>query len=184
MRQSAIRPRWAAQLNVAYIVSGSVRRAGGRLRVSAELVRAEGGAQVWCRQVDQAADDVFAVQEAVANQVATGIVGRLLPNERQSLATRPTTSPAAYEAFLRGNVHAARRDSAGLTRALQEYESALRADPGYARLTRQCGGRQAPPMPGSPWVARITAQPRTLAGAGEAGVLWPGAARRPPWPRP
>ncbi len=118
-------------LNVAYIVTGSVRRAGGRLRVSAELVRADGGAQVWGRQFDQAGDDVFAIQEAVASEVATGIVGRLLPAERQSLAARPTTSPAAYEAFLRGNFHAARRDSAGLMRALQEYEAALRGDPGY-----------------------------------------------------
>ncbi len=118
-------------LNVSYLVSGSVRRAGGRLRVSAELVRASGGAQVWGRQFDQAGDDVFAIQEAVASEVATGIVGRLLPNEVRTLAVRPTASPAAYEAFLRGNFHVARRDSAGLVRALQEYEAALRADPAY-----------------------------------------------------
>ena len=118
-------------LNVSYLVSGSVRRAGGRLRVSAELIRASGGAQVWGRQFDQAGDDVFAIQEAVAREVATGIVGRLLPNEVRTLAERPTASPAAYEAFLRGNFHVARRDSAGVARAVQEYETALRADPAY-----------------------------------------------------
>jgi len=118
-------------LNVSYIVSGSIRRAGGRLRVSAELTRAAGGAQVWGRQFDQAGDDVFAIQEAVSREVATGIVGRLLPAEQQALAARPTTSRAAYDAFLRGNFYAARRDSAGLVRALREYQAALRADSGF-----------------------------------------------------
>jgi adenylate cyclase len=118
-------------LNVAYIVSGSVRRAGGRLRVNAELIRASGGVQVWGQQFDQAGADVFQIQEAVAREVATGIVGRLLPSERQTLAVRPTTSTAAYEAFLRGNFHMARRDSAGLRQAIEEFERALRADPAY-----------------------------------------------------
>jgi len=118
-------------LNVTYLVSGSVRRVGGRLRVSAELVRAAGGVQVWGQQFDQAGDDVFRVQEEVARDVATGIVGRLLPAERQAIATRPTESAAAYQAFLRGNVLAARRDSTGLVRALREYQTALRADPGF-----------------------------------------------------
>ena len=118
-------------LNVSYIVTGSVRRAGGRLRVGAELVRAEGGAQVWGRQFDQDSGDVFAIQEAVASEVATGIVGRLLPSEARTLAQRPTSSSAAYEAVLRGNYLVARRDSAGMVRALAEYESALRLDPSY-----------------------------------------------------
>jgi TolB-like protein/Tfp pilus assembly protein PilF len=118
-------------LSVAYLVSGSVRRAGGRLRVSAELVRASGGAQVWGQQFDQSGDDVFAIQEAVAREVATGIVGRLLPAEQQTLAARPTTSAVAYDAFLRGNFLMARRDSVGMRRAVEEFERALRADPAY-----------------------------------------------------
>jgi len=126
-------------LNVTYLVSGSVRRAGGRLRVNAELIRAAGGAQVWGRQFDQSGDDVFAIQEAVAREVATGIVGRLLPNEQQSLAVRPTTSAEAYQAVLRGNFNLARRDSAGMVRAIAEYESALRADPAYVDALARVG---------------------------------------------
>jgi TolB-like protein/tetratricopeptide (TPR) repeat protein len=130
----------ARALNVTYIVTGSVRRAGGRLRVSAELIRAEGGAQVWGRQFDQAGDDVFAIQEAVAGEVATGIVGRLLPSETRAIAARPTTSRSAYEAYLRGNFHLARRDSAGLVRAVREYEAAVRADPTFTEArSRQAG---------------------------------------------
>ena len=118
-------------LNVSYFVSGTIRRAGGRLRVSAELIRAAGGAQVWGQEFEQSGGDVFAIQEAVAREVATGIVGRLLPAERQTLAVRPTQSAAAYEAFLRGNFHMARRDSAGMRRAITEFETALRLDPSY-----------------------------------------------------
>lgn len=118
-------------LGVSYIVTGSVRRAGGRLRLSAELIRADGGRQVWGRNFDQLGDDVFAIQEAVAGEVATGIVGRLLPSETRAIAVRPTNSTAAYEAFLRGNFHVARRDSIGMSRAVAEYERALRLDPSY-----------------------------------------------------
>jgi TolB-like protein/Tfp pilus assembly protein PilF len=118
-------------LNVSYLVSGVIRRAGGRLRVSAELIRAAGGAQVWGQEFEQTGGDVFVIQEAVAREVATGIVGRLLPAERQTLAVRPTQSVAAYEAFLRGNFFMARRDSAGMRRAIAEFETALRLDPSY-----------------------------------------------------
>ena len=126
-------------LNVTYLVSGSVRRAGGRLRVNAELIRATGGAQVWGRQFDQVGDDVFAIQEAVAREVATGIVGRLLPSENQTIAVRPTTSAAAYQAVLRGNYNLARRDSAGILQAIAEYESALRTDPAYTDALSRVG---------------------------------------------
>ena len=118
-------------LNVAYLVTGTVRRAGDRLRVSAELIQANGGSQVWGRQFDQAAGDVFAVQEAVAREVATGIVGRLVSAEQRAVAARPTSSPAAYDAYMRGNFNFARRDSIGFQRAIQEYETALRLDPHY-----------------------------------------------------
>jgi adenylate cyclase len=119
-------------LGVAYLVTGSVRRSGDRLRVSAELVRATTGAQVWGDLFDGTGDDIFRIQESVSRQVATGIVGRLLPGERQQLAARRTASPAAFAAFLRGNFHVARRDSVGLVRALAEYGAALHADPGFA----------------------------------------------------
>ena len=118
-------------LNVTYLVTGSLRRVGDRLRLSAELIRADGGAQVWGRQFDQAGDDVLAIQEAVAGEVATGIVGRLLPNEARALAVRPTSSVAAFAAYTRARFHQARRDSAGLLSALHDYETALRAEPAW-----------------------------------------------------
>ena len=121
----------ARALNVSYLVTGRIRRSGARLRVSAELVRAAGGVQVWGQQFDQAGTDLFAIQEAVAREVATGIVGRLLPNERTAVAARPTRDPAAYDHMLRGNFYLAQRTQPSVTRAIEEYETAARLDPSY-----------------------------------------------------
>jgi TolB-like protein/Tfp pilus assembly protein PilF len=122
----------ARALNVSYLVTGSIRRSGARLRVRAELVRAAGGIQVWGRQFEQAGTDLFAIQEAVAREVATGIVGRLLPNERAAVETRPTRDPAAYDHLLRGNFYLAQRTALAVSRAIEEYEAAARLDPSYA----------------------------------------------------
>ena len=120
-------------VNAAYLVTGTVRRAGGRLRVSAELVRAEGGAQVWARQFDQAGDDVFAIQEAVASEVATGIVGRLLPTEAHALAVRPTASVEAYDAYVLGRFYWNKRTAPDLVRAAEYFRQAIRADSTFAQ---------------------------------------------------
>jgi len=120
-------------VNATYLVTGTVRRAGGRLRVSAELVRAAGGAQVWARQFDQAGADVFLIQEAVANEVARGIVGRLLPAETQVLAVRPTASAEAYDAYVLGRFYWNKRTAPDLVRASNYFKQAIRADSNYAQ---------------------------------------------------
>ncbi len=120
-------------VNATYLVTGSVRRAGGRLRVSAELVRAAGGAQVWARQFDRTVGDVFAIQEAIATEVASGIVGRLLPSESRALAVRPTSSTEAYDAYVLGRFYWNKRTAPDLVRATQYFQRAIRADSGYAQ---------------------------------------------------
>ena len=121
----------ARALNVTYLVTGSLRRSGSRLQVGAELVRAAGGVEVWGQQFEQAGTDLFAIQEAVAREVATGIVGRLLPNERTAVEARATRDPAAYDHMLRGNFYLAQRTQRSVTRAIEEYEAAARLDPSY-----------------------------------------------------
>jgi TolB-like protein/Tfp pilus assembly protein PilF len=119
-------------LRVTYLVSGSVRRAGNRVRVSAELLRANGGTSVWAGQFDHTADDPFGIEEAVAESVAANVSGRLLPAERAAMQARPTQNAAAYDHFLRGNFLLARRTLADDRRAVTEYEAAIRLDPRFA----------------------------------------------------
>ena len=95
-------PQIGRTLNVSYLVNGSVRRAGTRLRVNVELLRASSGVQEWSSQYDRSESDLLTLQEEVATAVAQGIAGRLLPAERSRLATRPTQNADAYELYLRG----------------------------------------------------------------------------------
>lgn len=118
-------------LNVAYLVTGSVRRAGARLRIGVELVRAGTGVRVWGQQYDRTGSDILAIQDDIASSVATGIVGQLLPAERRAVAARATRSPEAYDHFLRGNFQLARRTAASVRLALRAYQAALAADPTY-----------------------------------------------------
>jgi TolB-like protein/Tfp pilus assembly protein PilF len=95
-------PQIGRTLNVSYLVNGSVRRAGTRLRVNVELLRASSGVQEWSSQYDRSESDLLTLQEEVATAVAQGIAGRLLPAERTRLTSRPTQNAEAYELFLRG----------------------------------------------------------------------------------
>src|SRR3989454_1089147 len=114
---------------VRYLVEGSLRRAGPRVRVVARLVNAENGFRTWGATYDRAAADLLSLQEDIAREVATAIGGQLAPAERTALGGRPTGNPDAYEHFLRGNYYLAKRSASALTRAVEEYEAASRLDP-------------------------------------------------------
>ena len=120
-------------LGVPYLVNGTVRRAGPRLRVSVELVRAATGDRVWGDQYDRTQADLLAIQEEIARSVAAAIAGRLLPAERALLFERPTRDPRAYDHFLRGNYYLGQRTPRSVARATDEYRAALRLDPAFLR---------------------------------------------------
>ncbi len=159
-------------LNAAYLVSGSVRRAGAQVRVTVELVRASSGARVWGDQFDRGTNDLLAIQEDIARQVATGIAGQLLPAERASIAARPTRNAEAYDHALRGNRILTRISPASLGPAIQEYEAALRLDPGYTKARAAIAvayalainwGWATPDMPAETLLARgLAASERAL----------------------
>ena len=118
-------------LSVAYLVNGTVRRAGARLRVNVELLRASTGVQAWSSQYDRSVDDLLEVQEQIAVAVANGIAGQLLPAERAQLTARPTRNAAAYDLYLRAAHAFANQGQEGLQEAIAGYEAALRLDPTF-----------------------------------------------------
>ena len=120
-------------LRVRYLVEGSVRRLGSRVRVTARLLGAADGFRVWSADYDRSASNLLELQEEIAREVATGIAGRLTPREQDVIRARPTRSPAAYEHFLRGNHFLASRTAASTALAMEEYRAALRNDPGFTR---------------------------------------------------
>lgn len=126
-------------LAVAHLVSGSVRRGGGRLRVTVELTRASTGVRVWGNSYERGADDLMAVETDIAQAIAEGVGGRLAPAERRTLAARPTNDPAAYDRLMRGNFSLARRTGREARRAIAEYEASVSLDPALVEAWARIG---------------------------------------------
>ena len=117
-------------LHARHVVLGGFQRAGGRLRVSVQLVRAQTGVQVWSRTYDTGGD-ALQIQADVSMRVALAILDRLQPDERSALIGSPTASPIAWDHFQRGNHYLATRTQVSLTSAITEYEASMVADPAF-----------------------------------------------------
>ena len=141
LRETAPDYRIAAgrALGVRYLVEGSLRRAGSRVRVVVRLVNGATGFRTWGETYDRAAQDLLALEEEVAREVVTSIAGQLAPSERTALAERPTTNSDAYEHFLRGNYYLAKRSANGTRWALEEYRTAAGLDPRFTRAIAREG---------------------------------------------
>ena len=116
----------AETLGVTNVLEGSVRRAGGRIRVTAQLIQAIDGTHLWSQRYDRELADVFAIQDEISAAIATQLQIRLLDRKRA------TPNVAAYDAFLEGRHYFYQQSPAGLERALRCYERAIAIDPGYA----------------------------------------------------
>ncbi|MGH7548877.1 MAG: tetratricopeptide repeat protein [Gemmatimonadales bacterium] len=126
-------------LGATYLVSGNVRRARNRLRVTVELERAASGVRLWGQHYDRADVDLLAIEEEIARAVASAIAGRLLQREQASLGYTPTRSPRAYDHLLRGNYHLAQRTPRAATRAIAEYEASARIDSDFIEAHARVG---------------------------------------------
>src|SRR5260370_34184500 len=119
-------------LDARYLLGGSVRRAGDRVRVSAELTEAATGLHVWSETYDAEVKDIFAVQDDIARRVVGAAAVRLTRFERDRALAKPTQSLAAYEYALRGREffsHATRDDN---DQAQDMFQRAIDLDPSYA----------------------------------------------------
>jgi tetratricopeptide (TPR) repeat protein len=116
------------RLGVRYIVEGSVRRSGRRLRVSAQLIDATTETHLWAEHYDRDMRDVFAVQDEVARTIATTLEGRIAANGVEQIKRKPTKDWRAYDYFLRGRDRDAHFDHIG---AEFFYARAAELDPNY-----------------------------------------------------
>jgi serine/threonine protein kinase len=120
------------QLGAAYILTGSIRRAGNRLRINAQLVDAATDFPIWSERYDREMEDVFELQDEIAHKIAEALRITLSPQEQEAIAARPTQNLQAYDFYLRGKSYARRGARQDLEFALQMYESAVQADPNFA----------------------------------------------------
>jgi serine/threonine protein kinase/Flp pilus assembly protein TadD len=141
--QSVTGPQVGAQLSAAYVLAGSLRRAGNRLRINAHLVESRSGHSVWAERYDREMQDVFEVQDEIARSITQALRVTLSPPEEQALAHKPTQNARAYDYYLRGRSYARRVTRPDLELAMEMYNHAIELDPNfalaYAGLAIVCG---------------------------------------------
>ena len=120
------------ELGASYVLAGSLRRAGERLRINAQLVDAATDFPLWSERYDREMKDVFELQDEIAHKIAAALRITLSPQEQQALQAKPTENLQAYDLYLRGRNYARRVGRQDLTYALQMYENAVALDPDFA----------------------------------------------------
>ena len=122
--------RVASELNVRFIVEGSVRRMGGRIRMTVQLIDAAGGRQVWADHFDRPQTEIFSVQDEVVQRIVSTLVGRVQVTDADRARHKHPASLEAYECVLKGNA-LPWDDPAGAAEATRLFERAIEIDPGY-----------------------------------------------------
>jgi TolB-like protein len=121
------------ELGVRYLLEGSVRTSGDRMRITAQLVEAETGNHIWAERYDRAREDVFAVQDEITESVIGCIQPEVYGAEHDRAKRKPPESLDAWEAFLRALFLYSRRSQASTSEALDLVERAITLDPTYAQ---------------------------------------------------
>jgi len=121
----------AAKLNVQFVVEGSVRKAGNRVRVNAQLLDAVGGAHLWADRYDRELEDIFEVQDDVVRAIVGVLPGRIAEAGVQRRRRNPTSNLSAYECLMRGN-HVLYRRGDNIKTAIGYYRQAIELDADFA----------------------------------------------------
>src|SRR5271155_2491896 len=126
------------QLGAAYVLAGTLRRAGARVRISAQLIDTQTDFPLWSERFDREMKDVFEVQDEMARKIAEALRVTLSPQELEALADKPTENLQAYDLYLRGKRYARRQIRQDLEFALQMFENAVAIDPSFALAHAAC----------------------------------------------
>ena len=165
------------ELGASHVLSGSLRRAGNRLRINAQLVDAMTDFPTWSERYDREMEDVFAVQDEIASKIAAALRITLTPQEQEALAAKPTENLQAYDLYLRGRNYARRVVRQNLQFALQMYENAVALDPNFALahagIANVCAQYFTHYEKDESWIerAKSAAQRASASGGGEPEVL-------------
>ena len=124
--------RIAQALGVAYVLEGSVRRAGNRVRVMAQLLSTSDGSHTWSERYDRQLTDIFAIQDDIAQSIVAELCLKIDPGSKQLLPNRHAANLEAHHLFLKGRFYAGKRAAPALQKAIQYFRDAIELDPLYA----------------------------------------------------
>src|SRR6266404_745767 len=121
------------ELGVAFILEGSVRKAGARVRVTGQLISSKDGGHVWAKRYDRELTDIFAIQDEITHAIVEQLKVKLLPQEKKSIGETPTDSVEAYTYYLRGRQFLHQHSKSNYQLARRMFSKAVELDPLYAR---------------------------------------------------
>jgi adenylate cyclase len=121
------------ELGVSFVLEGSVRKAGSRVRVTGQLINAKDGGHVWADRFDRDLTDIFAIQDEITHAIVEQLKVKLLPQEKKSIAQAPTDNVEAYTYYLRGRQFLQRHSKSYYQLARRMFSKAVELDPMYAR---------------------------------------------------
>jgi serine/threonine protein kinase/Tfp pilus assembly protein PilF len=122
-------PQIGQQLGAAFVLEGTIRRSGNRLRITAQLVEISTRHSVWAERYDRQLEDVFAIQDEIARSIAQALRITLTPQEEKIIGLKPTENTQAYDFYLRGRSYTRREN---MDYALQMFEQAIQLDKNFA----------------------------------------------------
>jgi adenylate cyclase len=123
----------AKELAVDFVLEGSVRKAGSRVRVTGQLIDGKKGGHMWADRYDRDLTDIFAIQDEITHAIVEQLKVKLLPQEKKNIAQTPTDNVEAYTFYLRGRQFMERQSKAYYQIARQMFAKAVELDPRYAR---------------------------------------------------
>jgi len=126
-------PQVGSELGARYVLTGSIRRAGNRLRMTAQMLESRTGTSLWAERYDREMEDVFAIQDEIAQSIARALRVVLTEKEQQEIAKQPTADVQAYDYYLRGRQFVYQLRRRGLDYARQMFARAIVIDPTYSR---------------------------------------------------
>ncbi|MEO7635055.1 MAG: TIR domain-containing protein [Sphingomicrobium sp.] len=136
----------ARRLGVSHVLEGSVRKAGGRVRITAQLIDGATGDHVWAERYDRDLDDIFAIQDEISQAIVAALKAKLLPEEKEAIASRGTINVEAYNLFLMARqswIDGDFGESGRERRVIRICTRATEIDPGYAQAWALMGLAQA-----------------------------------------
>lgn len=134
LRKKSLSPIEAGrQIGAAYVLNGGVRRLGNRLRITTELVETRSGRSLWAERYDRQLEDVFAIQDEIAANIARTLRVVVSEAEKRAIAKAPTAKVEAYEYYLQGQQHFRQFRRKSIEFAIQLFTKAIETDPEYAR---------------------------------------------------
>ncbi len=123
----------AKELNVRYILEGSVQRSGNKVRIRAQLIDGKTDHHLWSESYDGTMDDIFELQDKITGKIVSALAIKLTEDERDKISDKGTDNILAYEAFLKGYEHYAKFTGKNILKAIEYYKQAIQLDPKFSR---------------------------------------------------